>query len=402
MTHESFEQSELATGESDLIVAFTYPSRDKVHLDVGRGQSSCVRFTRAKSCSDAREQFAQCEGLDQIVVGSLIEKFHSLTDGVACSEDHDGQFGPSIAYTSQYLDTVEYGQTKIQNDQGHLVAKRQGGTTRSVTGQSDRPSFRAKSLVEELGEAAIVFDHCNEHVTILASHAFDHHILRGFSARLHVALRMSSHTGDHTNRKETDMATSTKTVAWSAVTAALVGAGTAIVVMTITDDDSSVVSPREIAGVSIITPTTQVEPLLMPSDSVPDTLTVLPEGARAVPVPTLDAGRGVVPGLQETTGTVSYERDEFRLDGRELDMGPDRWLTSTEATGDLDGNGIVETWWMELSGTVGRSVTVFGDVDDDDIDVYEINGLSVRPLYTEVAPWSDGWNAVDVPASIDE
>jgi uncharacterized membrane protein YkoI len=198
------------------------------------------------------------------------------------------------------------------------------------------------------------------------------------------------------------MATSTKTVAWSAVTAALVGAGTAIVVMTITDDDSSVVSPREIAGVSIITPTTQVESLLMPSDSVPDTLTVLPEGARAVPVPTLDAGRGVVPGLQETTGTVSYERDEFRLDGRELDMGPDRWLTSTEATGDLDGNGIVETWWMELSGTVGRSVTVFGDVDDDDIDVYEINGLSVRPLYTEVAPWSDGWNAVDVPASIDE
>jgi uncharacterized membrane protein YkoI len=196
--------------------------------------------------------------------------------------------------------------------------------------------------------------------------------------------------------------TSKKIIGLSVVTAALVGAGTAVAVVAVTDDGSRAVPARELQGVSIVAPSTVVDPSRSPITSIPDSRTVAPAGVDAVPVPTLDAGRGVVPGLQEVTGVVDYRRDEFRLDGRELDMGPDRWLTSTTATGDLDGNGSVETWWVELSGSIGRSVTILGDVDDDDIDVYEIDGLSVRPLYSEIAPWSDEWNAVDVPATIDE
>lgn len=198
------------------------------------------------------------------------------------------------------------------------------------------------------------------------------------------------------------MATSTKTIGLSVVAAALVGAGTAVTVMAVADDDARVVPIREVAGVSVVTPTTTIDPVRGPHNSTPETRTVVPAGVDAVPVPTLDAGRGVVPGLQEITGTIDYRGDDFRLDGRELDMGPNRWLTNTTASGDLDGNGVVETWWQELSGSVGRSLTVLGDVDDDDIDVYEIGGLSVRPLYSEIAPWSDEWNAIDVPAAIDE
>lgn len=172
--------------------------------------------------------------------------------------------------------------------------------------------------------------------------------------------------------------------------------------MAITGNDSKKVEARELRGVSVVAPNTTVESAVSPIDTRPETRTVRPSGVAAVPVPTLQSGRGVVPGLDEITGVLQFRSDDFRLDGRELDMGPDRWLMNTVASGDLDGNGNVESWWLELSGAVGRSVTVLGDVDDDDIDVYEIGGLSVRPLYSEIAPWSDEWNAVDVPATIEE
>lgn len=254
----------------------------------------------------------------------------------------------------------------------------------------------------------------------MTTDTFDRYILRGFSAPFHVVLRLSSHTGHRpewdtrsekdTNQRGDDVATSTKIVGLSVVTAALVGAGTAVAVMAVTDDSSRKVEARDLRGISVVTPTTAVESAIgsmadvesAPSDTLPETRTVSPSGVAAVPVPTLNAGRGVVPGLDEISGVLDYRGDDFRLDGREIDMGPDRWLTNTVASGDLDGDGTVETWWLELSGSIGRSVTVLGDVDDDDIDVYEINGLTVRPLYSEIAPWSDEWNAIDVPATIEE
>lgn len=198
------------------------------------------------------------------------------------------------------------------------------------------------------------------------------------------------------------MASSTKLIGLSVISAALVGAGSAVAVMAIVGDDSKRVEARELLDVTVVAPTTTVESAASPIDTRPENRTVSPSGVEAVPVPTLQSGRGVVPGLDEITGVLQFRSDDFQLDGRELDMGPDRWLTNTVASGDLDGDGNVESWWLEMSGAVGRSVNVLGDVDDDDIDVYEIGGLSVRPLYSEIAPWSDEWNAVDVPATIEE
>lgn len=54
-----------------------------------------------------------------------------------------------------------------------------------------------------------------------------------------------------------------------------------------------------------------------------------------------------------------------------------------------DGDGSVGTWWQEMSGLLGRSITVLGDVEDDDIDAYEVNGVAVRPLNSATPPWRD-------------
>lgn len=124
--------------------------------------------------------------------------------------------------------------------------------------------------------------------------------------------------------------------------------------------------------------------------------------ASLVTVDTRAVGPQVVPGLAKLEGNLSIRGDDFVISGRELDFGPDEWLASTDAPVDLDADGAVGSWWTELVGLVGRSVTVLGDVDDDDIDVFEINGVGLRPLYSSVAPWSDEWQGSGVDGAAAE
>lgn len=106
--------------------------------------------------------------------------------------------------------------------------------------------------------------------------------------------------------------------------------------------------------------------------------------------------RVMLPGLVEVTGVIEQVGDELWMNGRELDFGPDRWITATIAAGDLDGDGNIGTWWQESRGLIGRQVTILALGDDDDLDVFVIDGVTVRPPYSEVPPWSDEWRS-EVP-----
>jgi hypothetical protein len=197
------------------------------------------------------------------------------------------------------------------------------------------------------------------------------------------------------------MELSRRVVIGSLIAAAAVGASSALAIESIAGDEKGRVDKRYITGVEVY----GVRDGRVSSGdwSLGDVQTrTIDPNSGAVPVPQLVSGLGVVPGLVEVQGVLERDRDDFRLNGRELDMGPDRWLERTTATGDLDGDGSVTDWWSELMSAVGRSVTVLGDVDDDDIDVFEINGLLLRPVYSEIAPWSDEWNGNDIPDEVRE
>lgn len=132
-----------------------------------------------------------------------------------------------------------------------------------------------------------------------------------------------------------------------------------------------------------------------PRDNSPFVRDIEPE-ASLVTVGTTPVGPQIVPGLASLEGTLSIRGDDFVLSGREADFGPEEWLVATNAPADLDADGSIDSWWTELTGVVGRTVTVLGDVDDDDVDVFEIDGVSLRPLYSVVAPWSSDWKGSNI------
>lgn len=182
------------------------------------------------------------------------------------------------------------------------------------------------------------------------------------------------------------MASKKTLIGATVVGAFLVGGGAAA---TVSDRAFRTVAPIEVPTLEVVADDTTNS---VNSSSTPITVEPNVDNSPSAPVsiPNNAQSAGVVPGLTEQTGILQIIGDDFYIQNREIDFGPDRWMNSTTAVGDLDGNGRTETWWVEVNGMVGRSVTVLGDVDDDDIDVFQINGLSVRP-FDRPAPWSDDW-----------
>lgn len=170
-----------------------------------------------------------------------------------------------------------------------------------------------------------------------------------------------------------------KTLITAATAGAFLVGGAAVA--NVTTGGSEPVPPVDLPSVLV------ASTVVAPDATVGTQITVEPGSENPASPPVSTPSASVVPGLREVRGTLALIGDEFVLDGRELDVGPDRWVMTTVASGDLDGDGTVETWWDEVRGAVGRTVTVLGEVDDDDIDAYQINGLAVRSL-SGPAPWS--------------
>ena len=144
----------------------------------------------------------------------------------------------------------------------------------------------------------------------------------------------------------------------------------------------------------VVVPVVSSVPTMVPT-SVETAVTTSTEAPTTVapdmpPVAALSPPVTVAMGLAERVGVLTLRGDEFMLDGVELDVGPDWWAASTSAGADLDGDGVIGTWFQEMNGLVGRSIKVLADVEDDDIDAFEVNGVLVRSLDSLTPPWSDG------------
>jgi hypothetical protein len=116
------------------------------------------------------------------------------------------------------------------------------------------------------------------------------------------------------------------------------------------------------------------------------------------PVTALEALSGTVELVPDDDGDDDADDAiDLRVDGVELDFGPDEWVLDAEATDDLDGDGDTEALATELEGLVGQDVGLqvgYDDGERDDADVYEVNGTVFRELGGP-APWDADGDAAE-------
>jgi hypothetical protein len=91
-------------------------------------------------------------------------------------------------------------------------------------------------------------------------------------------------------------------------------------------------------------------------------------------------GGGCHGNTTNVTGVLTYEDETFYVDDMQLCLGCGSYLNTT-ALYDFDGDGVLETNFEEVSGLVGTTVTMGGQVmgcQENHLMVYTINGQEYR------------------------
>lgn len=130
------------------------------------------------------------------------------------------------------------------------------------------------------------------------------------------------------------------------------------------------------------------------------------------------SGTQAVTGLDQVAGVLTRDdfdddddlddddRYDFEVAGIDLELGPDSWLSTAGPIADFDGDGTEQAVLLELEGLLGQEVAVATRLDDDgddgdDLDVYEIKGLTFRDSAGGPAPWRTSTDG-GAPLSRDE
>ena len=199
------------------------------------------------------------------------------------------------------------------------------------------------------------------------------------------------------------------TVAVGAAVVAVVAVGMGVAVAADGDDveqvDAVSVGDVTVDDAATASPTSSASPTSTGSPSVTST-----GAGPAAPqqVPGLDQVQGVLTRDDsdddrddDRDDSSDDDFDDFEVAGVDLELGPESWLLTAGPVADFDGDGTARPVLDELEALLGQEVTVAGrydDGDDDDLDVYEINGLTFRDSAGAAAPWQGSGAAGDALA----
>lgn len=98
-------------------------------------------------------------------------------------------------------------------------------------------------------------------------------------------------------------------------------------------------------------------------------------------------GEDEVERVTTVTGTLQVDGNDVRVGGRSVGLGPP-WYRASARAADYDGDGAVETIAQELRGLDGRSVSVVGEADGDELGARTIAGKRYREAGKP--PWTGG------------
>src|SRR5437667_188534 len=113
--------------------------------------------------SDAREELVEGERLYEIVVGAGVESFDAIADGRARGQHEDRDLIAGGPQAAADLDTVETGQTEIEDDGVVRVRHRELQAGGALPGEVSLVAGPAQRPLDGIPDSGLIFDQKDTH-----------------------------------------------------------------------------------------------------------------------------------------------------------------------------------------------------------------------------------------------
>ena len=150
--HEEFEQPEFGGGERDFIAAETHLAAGAVELQIADFQKLGGGRLPAEMNLDARDQFADEEGLDDVVIGAQLQTHDAIGFGSAGGQENDGSMRELRMRPNGLADLQSVGirQHDVENDKvGLFAAAELDGALAGREPVKAKPSFSRLYWISE-------------------------------------------------------------------------------------------------------------------------------------------------------------------------------------------------------------------------------------------------------------
>ena len=166
VAHQVFEQLELARQQLDRLVAALDRAGQQVELEIGDPQPRRRRRRRAapQQRLEPRQQLAEGEGLDEIVVAAGAQALDPVVDAAERGEDQGRRADLGGAQRAQHRQPVHPRQHAVEDDRVVAARARQEQPLAAVAGMVDDVAALAEPLDQIGGGLAIVFDDQKFHI----------------------------------------------------------------------------------------------------------------------------------------------------------------------------------------------------------------------------------------------
>jgi hypothetical protein len=165
MAHEEFEQTKFGGGEMDFPSSAEDASLGDFQGQVADAQGMKSRLEDAAlEGADTGEQDGEGERLGYIVVGSRVEAFDDVGDGVASGEHQNRDVLLHVAEAAGDLNAIDARKHDVEENEVELGVVGQGKGAETVVREAYGVIVFFEPAAEHLGHTPFVFDYEDSHV----------------------------------------------------------------------------------------------------------------------------------------------------------------------------------------------------------------------------------------------
>ena len=168
--HQEFEQPEFARLKVDRLSAAAHGAGDEIHFEIA-GLEQGLRSSQGRTAGErgeARHQFLEGEGLDEIVVAARLESVDPIVDAGEVGEKEHRRRDAVPAHQRDDAEAVQFRQHAVEHDDVEAVGACALIAFATVARDRRLMSSRTEARRDELGGSLVVLDHQNLHAADLA------------------------------------------------------------------------------------------------------------------------------------------------------------------------------------------------------------------------------------------